>query len=914
MKIKRAFAALLAALMFLSLSPAALAAEEESTKEAHVVERRISTVAQFLRFARSCARESYSYGVRFVLEEDIDLTDTDFEPIGYFAGEFDGGGHSVSGFAVTHAGSRLGLFRTIGENASVHDLIVSGSVTPTGSQEYLGGLCGVNEGTIKNCDFTGEVVGLNQVGGLIGLNRGNVSGCRVEARVVGEHQVGGVVGQNAGVLFNCESTGGTNAEEITPSGESRFDLSALSQENFVDISNIGGIAGENTGVVRYCRAKGVVGYSYTGYNVGGVVGKNSGFVDNCRNEGSVEGRRDVGGVVGQSIPYAAWELSEGKLKELEKAIIALNGLLGSASNTIGAMSAALSGQLDDMSAYSSKAMSAVSQLLGASAGQTANYLAGISIDPVTGDVTLPNANFAIADTSALTSALNSLFAQVRIVAGALENSAGSSAEDVRRITAQTSYIFNLILSMMNDLGNGDLISTKDLSFDEAYDHDEGAVARCENRGSVRADVNAGGIVGCIAFELAFDMEDSLGTADYLPTQAEQILFAVVRDGRNSGTVRSRSDCAGGVVGRMDSGAIVDCVSTGIIVSQNGNYVGGVAGEASGTIARCISRCSLEGGSYVGGAAGYGTDVKDCRAWTHIERADEYAGALAGWCEGEVSGNLYVADGPEGVDGVGRIGQAEPMTRSELLATGELPVGFENVTVRFYVEGELFRTLSVPFGGALEYLPRVEDRGGAAWVWDEFDASAIYCDTEVYGAYLEPIKTIASDEDFPLFLVEGEFYAGQSLDVLSSEDLPEQGEPQGGYTLSVEGYEGVLTVRMRSDGGAAVYARDAEGVWRELESEWDGRYLVFGLPNGGSFAVMGRSQRPDTLILAAAGGAALLLLLLLWRALRRGRRKKQAPPEELSEELPDEPTEESAEEPEAAPAEKEEETPEETATE
>ena len=98
---------------------------------------------------------------------------------------------------------------------------------------------------------------------------------------------------------------------------------------------------------------------------------------------------------------------------------------------------------------------------------------------------------------------------------------------------------------------------------------------------------------------------------------------------------------------------------------------------------------------------------------------------------------------EGVDGVGRIGQAEPMTRSELLATGELPVGFENVTVRFYVEGELYRTLTVPFGGALEALPHVEDRGGAAWIWDEFDASAIYCDTEVHGAYLEPIKTISS---------------------------------------------------------------------------------------------------------------------------------------------------------------------------
>ena len=344
--------------------------------------------------------------------------------------------------------------------------------------------------------------------------------------------------------------------------------------------------------------------------------------------------------------------------------------------------------------------------------------------------------------------------------------------------------------------------------------------------------------------------------------------------------------------------------------RSGSYVGGIAGEAGGTLARCISRCSLEGASYVGGAAGLGTNVSDCRAWTHIARADEYAGALAGWCEGEVSGNLYVADGPEGVDGVGRLGQAEPMTRSELLATDDLPAGFENVTVRFYIGDELYRSVTVPFGGALETLPKVDDKGGAAWVWEDFDASALYCDTEVRGGYLEPIKTLASGEEFPLFLVEGEFYDGQSLDVQSCDDMPEQGRSLGGYTLRVDGFEGVLTVRMRSDGGASVYARGADGAWRALESEWDGRYLVFGLPNGGSFAVMESPQRPDTLILAAAGGAALLILLLLWRALRRGRQRKQTPPEEA----PEEPTAAPPTEQEAAPEEKEAEAPAETSTE
>ena len=876
MKIKRVLAALLAVLTLVFLSPAALAAApaaEESKPADSIVERRIDTLSEFLRFARSCARESYSKGVRFILETDLDLTDTDFESIPYFAGEFDGGGHSVSGLAVTRAGSRLGLFRQIGEGASVHDLNVSGRVVPEGSRECIGGLCGVNEGTIKNCSFSGEVRGVSEVGGLIGHNTGNVTGCSTEATVCGEHKVGGVTGMNAGVMFNCESKGDVNAEPITPSGTASFDLATLSQDDFVDLGDIGGVAGDNTGIVRFSRAKAAVGWHYTGYNVGGIVGRNSGFVDNCRFEGSVEGRRDVGGIVGQSIPYAAWELSEGKLKDLEKAIAALNGLLGSASGTIGSLNKALAGQLQNMSALSTQAMSAVSQLLGAAAGQTANYLAGITIDPMTGEITLPNANWAAADTSALTAAMAKLFTQMQTISGALENGVGGAVEDWQRISGQMSYIFNLLFSMMNEMGQGDLISTRDLSLDEAYKHDEGAVARCENRGSVSAEQNAGGIVGTIAFELSFDKEDTLSTADYLPAKAEQLLFAVVRESKNSGSVLTRGSIAGGVIGRMDVGAVVDCLSTGEIVSQTGDYVGGIAGEAGGTIARCTSRCLVEGNRYVGGTAGLGTNVRDCSAWTHIEGASEYAGALAGWCEGTVSGNRYVADGVEGVDGVSRLGQAEPITRSEFLSADDLPAGFENVSVRFYKDGEVFRTLSVPFGGSIDALPRVEDRNGAAWIWEDFDASAVYCDTDVEGAYLEPIKTISTEEEFPLFLVEGEFFDGQTLEVQPCDSRPEQGEFLAGYTLRVEGYEGLLTVRMRSDGGASVWKQDMDGNWRELESEWDGRYLVFGLDSGGSFAVMAAQQDHSGLIWAAAGGAALLAVVLAVRTIGRRRREK-----------------------------------------
>lgn len=877
---KKLTAVLLAALLILSLMPSVFAAEGGSDV------RKISDERQFLAFLESCARESYSRDVRFVLTKDLDLGGLSVSPAPYFAGEFDGGGHTIRGLSLTGAGSRRGLFRELGEGAVIRALSVEGSVLPSGTREDIGGLVGLNAGTLEDCSFSGEVRGVNNVGGLVGLNRGSVTRCRFSGTVCGEHQVGGLVGRNEGVVQKSDAAASVNAEEVTPSGEGRFDLALLSQDDFVDLSNLGGVAGENTGVLSACTASGSVGFHYTGYNVGGIAGKNSGFVESCVNTAAVEGRRDVGGVVGQGIPYAAWELTESRLKDLERAIASLNYQLAvmtqKLSDTTDDTLAALQGMRNE----SRNAMDAAAQLLRDSANQTSSYLSAITVDPVTGEIVLPPAGFGAADTSALTTALGSLFAQTQALSGALDGTVGETAEDIKKVAGQVSYIFNLLLAVVGDADSGDLISQRDLSYEEAYDHNEGAVALCRNEGAVRAENSAGGIVGTIAFELSFDMESQLPSADFLPTSAQRLLFAAVRGCDNSGAVQSRADRAGGVVGRLDIGAVVDCVSRGAVASQTGDYVGGIAGEAGGTLARCWARAELEGGKYVGGVAGLAADLYDCRAMSHIARAEEYAGAVAGWAEGTVSGNLYTACRPEGVDGVSRIGQSDMLSAKALLALEGAPEGFAILHVRFYGEdGVLLEERELSFGAALLELPAVESRGGAAWVWDSFEAEGVYADTELHGAYLARVSTISSHEEPPLFLVEGDFFDGQRLTVEPFDGAPPEGERLGGYTLRVEDYEGALTVRMRFEGGARLLVPEG-GDWRELESRWDGRYLVFSLHNGGSFAVVAAPESHSPYLLAAALGAALLSLVLLVRALiRRRRRKKAATPAETAASAP-----------------------------
>lgn len=103
--------------------------------------------------------ETYS-GQFFKLTANIDLGENEWTPIGgennYFEGTFDGNGHTVSNFTINKPEeSYIGLFGynkgTI-MNLGVEKAEISGSVR-------VGGVCGYNYGTIKNCYNTGAVSG-----------------------------------------------------------------------------------------------------------------------------------------------------------------------------------------------------------------------------------------------------------------------------------------------------------------------------------------------------------------------------------------------------------------------------------------------------------------------------------------------------------------------------------------------------------------------------------------------------------------------------------------------------------------------------------------------------------------------------------------------------------------------------------
>lgn len=166
----------------------------------------ISDEAGLAEFAESCRLDSYSKNLYVRLTSDIELSG-EFTPIPVFGGTFDGNGYTISGLKITADGSYCGLFRYIQRGGLVKNLTVKGTVSPTGSGEYAGGIAGSCSGNIIGCTFEGTIKGTNYVGGITGINEksGFISSCSSSGAISGEHYSGGIAGSNSGTILGSTS-------------------------------------------------------------------------------------------------------------------------------------------------------------------------------------------------------------------------------------------------------------------------------------------------------------------------------------------------------------------------------------------------------------------------------------------------------------------------------------------------------------------------------------------------------------------------------------------------------------------------------------------------------------------------------------------------------------------------------------
>ncbi len=874
----RIITALLCLCLLLSAALPAAAQEQEP----ETTRLSISTVQRFLSFAEKCRLDSYSRNLVVSLETDLDLTGVEFTGIPIFCGTFEGNGHTISGLRLSGDGSGQGLFRHLTETALVRDLKVQGELTPGGSRCEIGGIAGINGGTITGCFFTGSIAGGDKVGGIAGVNQltGIIEDCRVSGSIYGNHFIGGMAGKSSGVIRGCVNTAAIN----TTSQENKVSLSDITIENLTTsesantVTDVGGIAGKSDGVIRDCSNQGNVGYQHMGYNIGGIAGTQSGYVTDCENRGRVLGRKEVGGIVGQMEPTALVEYEADALQILQGQLTAMSGTVSRTAANVQGSAEALYNQVGALEGHVQDAKDAVGLLI-----------------PDAEDPSLPDADTIQAAKNGLSSSLSGMNDSLRNMQATTQSTMGTLSNNLHTLQSQVSAMSSTLGSVSETLGG----SITDVSDSDTEADLSGKVETCRNLGSVQGDRNIGGITGAIALENDLDVKDDWEIQGSNSLNFESILRAVVLNCENSGKITARKQSAGGIVGLQTLGLVKDSRNTGDLDAENAEYVGGIAGQSQGYIRASGARCVLTGKRYIGGIAGSASVATDCRSMVKLE-GSEQLGAVLGRqedCRDEeeeapVSGNYYLPVSVDfgGIDGVSYDGLAQPLSEKEFFALEDLPELFRKVTITFLFDGGTERRITVPSGGALkaDQIPAIPEKSGYIGSWkgmEEADLNNLVFNLSfetVYTAYRTTIQSDeARDNGMPVLLLQGDFPEGAAVTASPSEDAPQLSQGRTlleVWDITLPQNASLTTARLALPedlGGeqTALLVR-RNGAWSETECTPDGSYLVFPIGEGDdAVALLQKEASPLPRAALAAGAAAIagLALLILLR-----RRKRKAP--------------------------------------
>ena len=181
----------------------------------------VSTAGELAWIAESSKTNDFT-GKIVRLTEDIDLggalgTPQKWTPIGTaalpFNGKFDGDNHVIYNmYILSSFPDGAGLFAQTGSDAEIHNLGIAQGKIMTDQTSNVGGIVGVNRGTIHHCFNMIQIIAQagDSVGGLVGANYGTIryaynAGIITDAN----NDVGGLVGHNysSAVLENCYNMG-----------------------------------------------------------------------------------------------------------------------------------------------------------------------------------------------------------------------------------------------------------------------------------------------------------------------------------------------------------------------------------------------------------------------------------------------------------------------------------------------------------------------------------------------------------------------------------------------------------------------------------------------------------------------------------------------------------------------------------
>lgn len=184
-------------------------------------------------------------------------------------------------------------FGTIGQGSGLENSSSVSDCTITGTSESIGAVAAYNgkDATIRNVRLAANAnvrfsTPAVTIGGLAGMNEGTVTGCQVENGALALND-----GLRAGT--NTVTLGGAVGRTTKHGTVSSTDVLLDLTQNLDKYTNLGGVAGQNDGTLERCTYSGTmggdadtdglvsVGARSTGSTVGGIAGLNNSTITGC---------------------------------------------------------------------------------------------------------------------------------------------------------------------------------------------------------------------------------------------------------------------------------------------------------------------------------------------------------------------------------------------------------------------------------------------------------------------------------------------------------------------------------------------------------------------------------------------------------------------------------------------------------
>ena len=184
-------------------------------------------------------------------------------------------------------------FGTIGQETGLENNSSVSGCTITGTSESIGAVAAYNsaDATIRNVKLTANAkvrfsTPAVTIGGLAGMNEGTVTGCQVENGALALND-----GLRAGT--NTVTLGGAVGRTTAGGKVSSTDVLLDLTQNLDKYTNLGGVAGKNDGTLEQCTYSGTMGGEAdrdglvsagarsTGSTVGGIAGLNNSKITGC---------------------------------------------------------------------------------------------------------------------------------------------------------------------------------------------------------------------------------------------------------------------------------------------------------------------------------------------------------------------------------------------------------------------------------------------------------------------------------------------------------------------------------------------------------------------------------------------------------------------------------------------------------